>query len=656
MDCSVGSIVWVRRRNGSWWPGKILGPEELSSSHITSPRSGTPVKLLGREDASVDWYNLEKSKRVKAFRCGEFDDCIERAEAAQGMPPKKREKYARREDAILHALELERQLVEKKYGKSGNSSNGRRKSPDAVTSSECMENGSGNKKDPRSDQLPEKLGSSVVEKNGIDQHPCEENVKDGNQPSGDDDSAGALPRMRGLQDFGLRTTPLTREEPSGVASRAKRSRNSYQTYDSGDCSNDNQTLTTQMEIPVSKFEESSYQADMGEDHNSGSTEDTETDCSETDSVESDSDELAALSDGSASIELQPKYPRSIEAQEEHGSISSSDDFDELAYADGMSHHSSHGYVSNSMGVSKWQLKGKRNNRNVGKRYPDRSDAEVSRGYVNSKNSNWSGSGFKADPIDKSFRNHLSRYGSTGLHSSNEAADLDGFSWNNQSVMRGYWEDPQEYVDPFFVGRHHFGGRTMLIDVDLKVQANNYRRDVPMISLMSKLNGHAIIGHPIQIEALESGLSENHISTTDYFHPEPVETPALPSVWRTGRRTANSRVPRPFLNGEGKQHAPFIDQDSRLKGSMMQRSFPQYPMDRRFSRNSPKKSSPLSNQKIRTLSSIASDEQHQSDPRNDSSNFQVGGLLKTGNLPTTVACIPVNLVFSRLNEELVGRHQ
>lgn len=89
---------------------------------------------------------------------------------------------------------------------------------------------------------------------------------------------------------------LSGEEPSGVASRAKRSRNSYQTYDSGDCSNDNQTLTTQMEIPVSKFEESSYQADMGEDHNSGSTEDTETDCSETDSVESDSDEeMAALS-------------------------------------------------------------------------------------------------------------------------------------------------------------------------------------------------------------------------------------------------------------------------------------------------------------------------------------------------------------------------
>ncbi|XP_028115920.1 arogenate dehydratase/prephenate dehydratase 6, chloroplastic-like isoform X2 [Camellia sinensis] len=53
VDCTVGTIVWVRRRNGWWWPGKILGPEELSAAHLMSPRSETPVKLLGREDASV---------------------------------------------------------------------------------------------------------------------------------------------------------------------------------------------------------------------------------------------------------------------------------------------------------------------------------------------------------------------------------------------------------------------------------------------------------------------------------------------------------------------------------------------------------------------------------------------------------------------------
>ncbi|XP_043705760.1 uncharacterized protein At1g51745-like isoform X2 [Telopea speciosissima] len=107
IDASVGGLVWVRRRNGSWWPGRIMGLDELPESCLVSPRSGTPVKLLGREDASVDWYNLEKSKRVKAFRCGEYDECIEKAKASAANLGKKVVKYARREDAILHALELE---------------------------------------------------------------------------------------------------------------------------------------------------------------------------------------------------------------------------------------------------------------------------------------------------------------------------------------------------------------------------------------------------------------------------------------------------------------------------------------------------------------------------------------------------------------------
>ncbi|KAL8056109.1 hypothetical protein ABFX02_04G098200 [Erythranthe guttata] len=109
IDTSAGALVWVRRRNGSWWPGKILGPDELPEGSVPSPRAGTPVKLLGRVDASVDWYNLEKSKRVKAFHCGEYDNCIEKVKAASTAShlSKRAVKYARREDAILHALELE---------------------------------------------------------------------------------------------------------------------------------------------------------------------------------------------------------------------------------------------------------------------------------------------------------------------------------------------------------------------------------------------------------------------------------------------------------------------------------------------------------------------------------------------------------------------
>jgi hypothetical protein len=53
INASVGGLVWVRRRNGSWWPGRIMSLDELSEGCLVSPRSGTPVKLLGREDASV---------------------------------------------------------------------------------------------------------------------------------------------------------------------------------------------------------------------------------------------------------------------------------------------------------------------------------------------------------------------------------------------------------------------------------------------------------------------------------------------------------------------------------------------------------------------------------------------------------------------------
>ncbi|XP_072993606.1 uncharacterized protein At1g51745-like [Typha latifolia] len=114
IDASVGRLVWVRRPNGSWWPGRILGPEEMSAKRSNSRRVGTPVKLLGREDGNIDWYNLEKSKRIKAFRCGEFDECIEKARASAIRTSKKSSNegiYVHKEDAILHALELEKAHV-----------------------------------------------------------------------------------------------------------------------------------------------------------------------------------------------------------------------------------------------------------------------------------------------------------------------------------------------------------------------------------------------------------------------------------------------------------------------------------------------------------------------------------------------------------------
>ncbi|ONK66818.1 uncharacterized protein A4U43_C06F12300 [Asparagus officinalis] len=47
--------------------GGFWGPKELSASHLMSPRSGKPVKLFGREDASVEAevVKLEKLKAIK---------------------------------------------------------------------------------------------------------------------------------------------------------------------------------------------------------------------------------------------------------------------------------------------------------------------------------------------------------------------------------------------------------------------------------------------------------------------------------------------------------------------------------------------------------------------------------------------------------------
>ncbi|KAF2323520.1 hypothetical protein GH714_035887 [Hevea brasiliensis] len=126
IDASVGGLVWVRRRNGSWWPGRIMGLDEISEVvwflqdqalplNSSAERMPAYFEICNKLALSIlfsipifwDWYNLEKSKRVKAFRCGEYDECIEKAKANAANGNKKTVKYARREDAILHALEIE---------------------------------------------------------------------------------------------------------------------------------------------------------------------------------------------------------------------------------------------------------------------------------------------------------------------------------------------------------------------------------------------------------------------------------------------------------------------------------------------------------------------------------------------------------------------
>ncbi|XVF06922.1 hypothetical protein REPUB_Repub06bG0092700 [Reevesia pubescens] len=741
----VGSIVWVRRRNGSWWPGKILGPEELPASHLTSPRTGTPVKLLGREDASVDWYNLEKSKRVKAFRCGEFDDCIERAESSQGMPPKKREKYARREDAILHALELEKELL-RKQGKLDRPSDARSKSSgSAKRDSGGSDVSNGKPGNSKSNQSRSQENSIKGETVSSPVHLQKDQVE--NQPSWENDHAEMIPRMRGLEDLGLktagakqkltsfgaldvddtlspssrvssmgRTTHINGGEQMGGVFRAKRSRCMYFPAESFDALDYKEILPNQVEMSPSRFLEcDSYPFPSHliedninkflEDGESGSSESTSSESeSESDSSETEPDMDEYITSHSVATVLMDAQLGAFQRPDPLGGASMGQgESDESSLSGEMSHFYSHDHLSVNEAVSKWQLKGKRNIRNLAKKSMD---AAEMRGYDGSPHGIYheereifrrrslgqssrrnhdfndyvdvaglSAKDFGMQMVGFDDRGYLRtlRDSSRSRNSFNHnIIDWEGMPWENHPALKREWDDKVWHFDPIFAAHRHFGGkrRSMLIDVDLKVQASYQKEVVPIVSLMSKMDGKAIIGHPIQIEALDDSSTETLLPTNGYFSNGLINhdgNTSLPPAWRTAKRT-NFRVPRPHppvalssseyhsFDHEGKQSFKRYNVgSSEYKGGLVRKSISHVlrsPTDRKFQRKLTKKISISSSQKTRTLSSIGIEHNLSSKPIHDSDNCQMDGVIKPESSgPTTVACIPVKLVFSRLLEKI-----
>ncbi|XP_058086770.1 uncharacterized protein At1g51745-like [Magnolia sinica] len=838
IDCSVGAIVWVRRRNGSWWPGRILGPDELSASHVMSPRSGTPVKLLGREDASVDWYNLEKSKRVKAFRCGEFDDSIERAESSQGIPIKKREKYARREDAILHALELERQHFEKKQQKLGIASNYTSyKVPAALRkelgSGSPSENYFGNDKtrdqckyiNLKTQPLSKRLDSSC-EGQSMSNLQFAQKIRHAKQKSWEDDKSEAIPRMRGLQDFGLRIAPSKRKLSASIAYgssqglvsaddcayalpsgghnigttkhasigktssaakmrksqgglteepltkkrdrrrplvqvlqssaklpdfrtiqsdgitvsisvqgekeqadaiyQSKRSRCVYLPVESNDCLDHTGFPSDEMKVSPSQFGMDTHLPHPGslaeENTSSGLIEARESD-SETDYSDPDMDEEAAVlseprilgrsvSHGGSAFQL-PEQPGNMDNEE-------LDESELSSYVSQLHSHEQAATVSADMGGSNWQLKGKRNIRNLIKRPMEVIDGRDSFNTADKCNGSMQGSFYdgggdiiKMAKMDSQmalrqgvYRRHEElnyaydegdliendlgqtqmlgfgnrRYPSM-LKAGSKISDLDQDShemapsvWEadriSQAALRGYRKESDDCFDPIYAGLLGDRMGPMLIDVDLKVQASYQGERVPLVSLMSRLNGEAIVGHPIQIEILEDG-SSGLILSTDAFCEESLDSDgnkALPPVWRTARRTTMHRIPRPHpssaLEGEEVDPLPYSDIESKpplkkplpshvyhkerlVKNSHVRR----LPAERKSPKKIMKKIS-LSSQKTRTLSSIATEQKvtgKKSNQKISGNNGDLGSSIKSEKAAPPVTCISVKLVLSRILE-------
>ncbi|PIA25865.1 hypothetical protein AQUCO_10500004v1 [Aquilegia coerulea] len=814
VDWSAGTTVWVRRRNGSWWPGQILGNDDLPASLLTSPRSGTPVKLLGREDASVDWYNLEKSKRVKAFRCGEFDDCIDKTEKLQGASIRKREKYARREDAILHALELERQQLEKQQKKKVNANRSRSKKPIVLkkelgASAEHLGDDDDKIVNLRSQPLTKGLDSSVKEESTL----YGQRGKNGKNSSAKKDKSEAIPRMRDLQDFGLRIAPKRKasasivsqdsqrpnsvdnhvpdlpsggrslavagpvngnkslltskrkrtqgdeveeslvkkrdrrrplvqvlqssakllmnhnlqpvednspsiqgeKEQSGVVFRAKRSTCVYLSAESNgdhtECPSDEMRISSS-HVGTDRCHHSSGSST---DENTTSDEE-ESDCSRRSYIDPEMDkEKALLSD---SIQTQPiTAPNNGSPRGKIGSMSTEETDEAFAVNGYMSCHDSPDQTVSAaatadVAVSKWQLKGKRNIRNLLKRpmgmVVNRSNGAIQETYLEGKGywlnqrdleqqSRYHGidaSGYAYDedellekkPMYKQmpcFGNR--RYPLKGVSENSDGSDTDSEEdsvWEteglSQSTFGGYWDESDECYDPRYTGYRLGNGKaSMLVDVDLQVQRPNYQGErVPLLSLMSRLNGKAIIGHQVPVEVLEDGSSDILFATNNDFSEEPTDndgSTTLTPVWRTARRTAMHRIPRPHpstaLNGnEASDPLQYLDLDSKTPYNRSHALHPDQvagkssDVFRLMEKKCPKKSIKrvsMSNQKTRTLSSIAVEQK--SNGKGGSRRVvnrsgldgMINGLIKPENGPTTVTCIPVKLVFSRLLEA-VGR--
>lgn len=406
----------------------------------------------------------------------------------------------------------------------------------------------------------------------------------------------------------------------------------------------------QVEMPTSRLDVANcHNGTFAEAATSGSSEETESDSSETHSLEPYVEAGMVLSDTETRVKAQARTPDSSGTRGGDESTRNDESHDDRSQF----------YLpepnSSGFGVSKWLLKRKRNARNSPKRPMNRFGRRAyleERGRSLNHENDYSENG--VDFIVGDFGPSTPAFVKTRFLPSQAAAkgpnlgrqniiDSGELAWGRPS--RGYCEKRGKCFNPAFVGRN---GHDLLIDVDLKVQANHQGEKVPWVSLMSRLNGKAIIGHPIQIEALEDGSTDILVSLSDLKYDTDKER-TLPS-WRTGnfwhlssQLEVNENAENQFFHQSGKvrSKAPNSFQSSSVKKTHTHHILSQ--PHRHPIQGMKKKMNPSSNHKTKTLSSFGFDQHSKKRRREKNPNY-----FMDSGLPA-VACIPVKLVFSRLLE-------
>ncbi|KAJ6704407.1 TUDOR/PWWP/MBT SUPERFAMILY PROTEIN [Salix viminalis] len=737
IDASVGALVWVRRRNGSWWPGRIVGLDEVSEGSLVSPRSGTPVKLLGREDASVDWYNLEKSKRVKAFRCGEYDECIEKAKTSAANGNKRAVKYARREDAILHALEIENTRLGKdqldflsrsdnlgeEHGSSAKESSmsfsgkedGDSDSEDNSDMDADSDSGLDTDSGMGSDLAPELSQSDTSSEEPNYNGACKMQSLPGKRRrtpnDSEDDGTEGIKRMRGLEDLGIGVgdsntgncmpNPYPVNGSKGYNLLLKRKRS--QVANANELvkrKNRHRPLIKVLEstamvcVPVICDQLSSPSSlplpGLSEIPGIGSNG-SRKDCSVAANNNSDSygvscengssskpsehaydaalinhklkkeKYISSISRPAENISVDRLFDVPFVGEEKHSTgfspihVSCSSgkhqigglgkQFSQSSQAEAVSLKNEACSESGSTslaaacvynnisqriekGASKWQSKGKRNSRHTSKnrkqdpRKDDMDDepnaylagTEHLDGFCQSPDQKVDCGGDKSELFSEyrldSVRDQ-SKSSSQGGLSMRVAMELS-VPHRSLPYRQSRFMVNSRYQTSDFPGRNFSCSK--LFNVEIKVQRNYRQHHVPLVSLMSKLNGKAIVGHPLTIENLDDGYSDHMLGSneSDTIHVTEGGTPKLGCA-----ATRNLEAGRTPIR----------------RMTMRPRSSP--------SKSHKFRKCGLLSKKIRKLSSLTGKRVEDRKPVVE----KPGG--------PVIACIPLKLVFSRINEAVNG---
>lgn len=690
MDEFANGLCWVRRRNGSWWPGRVLGPDELPESCLTTPRSGTPVKLLGREDASVDWYNLEKSIRIKAFRCGEYDRCIERAKASAAGSLKKGVKYARREHAILHALEIESAGQSK--NKADICSNVDKPSYEGVDIKESPSTLLPNK---GTDHIAEELisckdksmlgyelshsGVSFEEMNAREQ--SSQGMRRKTPNDSEDDGTEGIKRMRGLEDLGKRKRSVVANVHEFLKKKGRRRQLKKVLESTAKVTVQvmrepvpSPTESSKLGVSDSKVSgiestESKGSLSMVINNNSDSTGENvtsfnasehasdallisckqkENEISSTGQADGDfSNRLLDVSlvgedtAGFRSVYIPCATQKPQVAAGGQSSQSSQVETVPLMKAELIESGSTSSGATN-IDSSKWMLKGKRNLRN--------SSRSRKQGFGKPVDENKSndymavlkpGVGaplvstncalqIKSEPVTDTQVDDVQGWGTHILHRKPRMMVPKSELATSQRLLpyrqSRYTMNPK-YQSSDFTPRV-YAPDPNLFDVNVEVKVSCRPRHVPYISLMSKLTGQPIIGHPLTVEALDDGSCDLLLSSSEYRDDEGVYgsqgldtvedvygSQGLDAVYEQKPKRRGRKISRKRLLSQARQSTGRSTK-SRKDGGL--------------------------SKKIRTLSSITGSHKQIVEAKKP--------VVQTVKGPS-VACVPLKVVFSRINAAL-----